>query len=216
MSVWSIVVAAGSGTRFGGTKQLEMLGGRRVLDWSVAAAEQVSDGVVLVVAAEHQAEIEASFGCSRSVPAVVPGGATRAASVRCGLAAVPQSAEIIVVHDAARPLASPALFTAVIDAVRDGADGAVPGVALVDTIRRVGGGVVDRDELVAVQTPQAFRAAVLRAAHRDEQDATDDASLVERAGGKVVVVPGDLVNRKITTPVDLVIAQALLDEGRPR
>lgn len=213
MSVWTVVVAAGSGARFGGAKQLERLGDRRVLDWSLAAAEQASDGVVLVVADEHRAEIEATLGCSRSRPLVVTGGATRSASVRCGLAAVPATADFVLVHDAARPLASPELFARVLDAVRAGADAAVPGVPLVDTIRQLGGGVVPRDELVAVQTPQAFRAAVLRAAHRGEPDATDDASLVETAGGKVVVVPGDPVNRKITTPSDLVIARALVGEA---
>lgn len=217
MSVWTIVVAAGSGARYGGAKQLEMLGDRRVLDWSLAAAEHASDGVVLVVSDVHRPEIEAGFGCSRSGPVVVSGGATRSESVRCGLAAVPPSAGVVVVHDAARPLAPPDLFARVVAAVEAGADGAVPGVPLVDTIRRVDGGVVDRDELVAVQTPQAFRGSVLRAAHRGAPDATDDASLVEAAGGKVVVVPGDPVNRKITTPDDLVIARALLAEhGRSR
>lgn len=212
MSVWSVVVAAGSGSRFGGPKQLERLGDRRVLDWSLAAAEQASDGVVLVVAAEHRAEIEATLGCSQSRPVVVTGGATRSASVRCGLTAVPPSADVVVVHDAARPLASPALFARVVDAVRAGADAAVPGVPVVDTIRRRSGGVVSRDELVAVQTPQAFRAEALRAAHRGEPNATDDATLVEAAGGKVVVVPGDPVNRKITDPSDLAIARALVDD----
>src|SRR5207253_1205874 len=97
------------------------------------------------------------------------GGATRSESVRNGLAAVPDDVEVIVVHDAARPLASAALFDAVIDAVRGGADGAVPGISVVDTVKRVKDGRVvetlDRTTLVAVQTPQAFRAAALRAAH---------------------------------------------------
>jgi 2-C-methyl-D-erythritol 4-phosphate cytidylyltransferase len=212
MSTWAVVVAAGSGARYGGAKQLATLGDRRVLDWSLAAAEAVCDGVVLVVAAEHQAEIEATFGCTRGGPVVVTGGTTRSGSVRQGLAAVPPSAEVVLVHDAARPLATPALFGAVIDAVRAGADAVVPAVPVVDTIRTVDGGTLDRDRLLAVQTPQGFRAAALRAAHRDGADASDDASLVEAAGGKVVVVPGEPENRKITTPVDLVIAAALLAE----
>jgi 2-C-methyl-D-erythritol 4-phosphate cytidylyltransferase len=147
--------------------------------------------------------------------AVVAGGATRSASVRAGLAAVPPDAAVVVVHDAARPLAPATLFAAVVDAVRDGADGAVPVVPVVDSLRRVGGGAVDRNEFVAVQTPQAFRADALRAAHAGNADASDDATLVEANGGKVVLVPGHPLNFKITSPHDLVIARALLDlEGR--
>jgi 2-C-methyl-D-erythritol 4-phosphate cytidylyltransferase len=132
--------------------------------------------------------------------------------VRSGLAFVPGDADVVVVHDAARPLASADLFRAVLDAVRAGADGAVPGVTIRDTVKRVRGAVVSatvpRDELVAVQTPQAFRADVLRAAHRGEPDATDDAALVEAAGGRVVVVPGEEANIKITVPGDLDAARA--------
>ena len=124
------------------------------------------------------------------------GGSTRADSVRCGLAVVPDDAEVIVVHDAARPLAAPALFEAVIDAVTlEEADGAVPGVPPSDTIKAVDGagyvtGTVDRNTLVAVQTPQAFRAGVLRRAHAQAgPGATDDAVLVEALGGRVRVVP---------------------------
>ena len=143
----------------------------------------------------------------------VRGAATRSGSVRCGLAAVPESAEIVVVHDAARPLAAPGLFTAVIAAVRSGADAAVPAVPLVDTIRRRDGGAVDRDELAAVQTPQAFAADALRRAHASGGEATDDATLVEQAGGTVVLVDGDPRNIKITTPSDLAVAAALLAAG---
>ena len=144
----------------------------------------------------------------------VEGGATRSESVRNGLAAVPNDAEVIIVHDAARPLASAALFAAVVDAVREGADGAIPVVPVTDTIKRVDGGRViatlDRDALVAVQTPQAFRAEVLRKAHAGGGEATDDASLVESVGGTVVVVPGDPANIKVTTAHDLRLAEALL------
>ena len=114
----------------------------------------------------------------------------------------------------ARPLAPPALFDAVIDAVRAGADAAVPGFPISDTVKRVDGDhvveTIARDELVAVQTPQAFRTDALRAAHTASAEATDDAALVEAAGGRVVVVPGDPRNLKITTPADLVVAAALL------
>ena len=127
---------------------------------------------------------------------------------------VPASAEIVVVHDAARPLASPTLFAAVIDAVRAGADAAVPGIAVADTLKRVQDGrvvgTVERDGLVAVQTPQAFRAAALSRAHASGADASDDAALVEATGGTVVVVPGDPRNLKVTSPDDLDLAAALL------
>jgi 2-C-methyl-D-erythritol 4-phosphate cytidylyltransferase len=208
-SVWAIVVAAGRGERFGGRKQYDRLGDRRVLDWSLHAARAVAAGVVLVVAAEE---------ADRSEPAadaVVTGGATRAASVRAGLAAVPDDADVVVVHDAARPLAPAALFESVVAAVRSGADGAIPGVPVADTLKQVREGVVavtvDRRELVAVQTPQAFRAEVLRRAHDGAPDATDDAGLVEAIGGKVVVVEGDPRNRKLTTPDDLLAARALVE-----
>ena len=202
--VWSIVVAAGSGRRFGGAKQYEPLAGRRVIDWSLAAARADADGVVLVVAPAHAGDAEAA------ADVVVAGAGTRSGSVRAGLAAVPADAEVVVVHDAARPLAGPELFRDVVAAVRAGADAAVPGVPVVDTLRARTGGTVDRDGLVAVQTPQAFRAAPLRAAHAGKGEATDDASLVEAGGGKVVVVNGSPSNLKITRPDDLVVAEALL------
>ncbi len=209
--MWSIVVAGGSGRRFGQLKQFADLGGRPVLEWAVAACRPRSAGVVLVLPAAPGGHDP------HGADAVVAGGATRADSVRCGLAAVPSDAEVIVVHDAARPLASPALFAAVIDAVTaGGADGAVPGVPPSDTIKAVdqSGHVtstLDRATLVAVQTPQAFRAAVLRRAHRDAPaDATDDAMLVEALGGTVRVVPGEPGNLKITGPDDLAAAERLL------
>ena len=204
--VWAVVVAAGSGTRFGGPKQFEPLRGRRVIDWSLAAARAACGGVVCVLPADR-AGLEAAADRS------VPGGATRSASVRAGLAAVPADAAVIVVHDAARPVAPASLFAEVIAAVREGADAAVPGVAVHDTIRHADEGVVDRSRLVAVQTPQAFRAAALRAAHATDAEATDDASLVEAAGGTVVVVPGRSHNLKITDPGDLRVAAVLLEEA---
>lgn len=195
--VWTVVVAAGSGRRFGGLKQYELLGESRVLDLSVATARDAGDGVVVVVPADDAAR-----------EGGVAGADTRSGSVRAGLAAVPGEATVICVHDAARPFASASLFAAVIDAVRAGADAAIPGVPVTDTIKRVdaSGVVVEtlpRAELVAVQTPQAFRAAALRAAHAAVSEATDDAALVEAAGGRVVVVAGDPDNRKITDAADL-------------
>jgi len=209
--VWAVVVAAGRGSRFGRPKQFEPLAGRRVLDWSVEAAHSVADGVVLVVPDPAPGPIPAA-GVGAHVTVV--GGATRAASVRAGLAVVPDDADIIVVHDAARPLATPELFQAVVGAVTTGADGAVPGVALVDTIKRVADGQVvqtlDRRSLVGVQTPQAFRAGWLRTAHRGDAEGTDDSCLVEAAGANVVVVPGEPANIKLTVDSDLAVAETLL------
>lgn len=177
---------------------------------AVDTARQCSDGVVLVVPAED-ADHEGG----------VAGGPTRTASVRNGLAAVPTDAEVILVHDAARPFASADLYRAVIDAVQQGADGSVPGLPVTDTVKSIEvvesgslglassgavprvTGTPDRATLVAVQTPQAFRADALRRAYLAEVDATDDASLVEAIGGTVVVVPGEVDNRKITLPEDL-------------
>ena len=205
-SVWTVVVAGGSGQRFGGPKQFRDLGGRPVVDWAVAAAASASDGVVLVVPADRVSD-RAPTGVTR----VVAGGSSRSESVRCGLAAVPDSADVICVHDAARPFASTSLFERVVSALVDGVDAAIPGVAVADTIKQVdaSGRVVatpSRDALRAVQTPQAFVARSLRAAHAGGAEGTDDAALVEAAGGYVVVVDGEPDNRKITTPDDFVWA----------
>jgi len=205
--IWTIVVGGGSGRRFGTPKQYEPLGDVRVIDRSIAAAREASDGVVVVVPPED-AEREGA----------VAGGSSRSDSVRAGLAAVPADATIVCVHDAARPMASPELFRRTIAAVIEGADAAIPGVAVADTIKVVAGGVVvstpDRTSLVAVQTPQAFRAAALRAAHERGGDATDDAGLVEADGGLVVVVDGEVTNRKITVRDDLDWARRQLDTER--
>lgn len=201
--VWTVVVAGGSGARFGGPKQFELLGARRVLDWSVAGAREAGAGVVVVVPA------------GVDEPGSVVGGSTRAESVRAGLAAVPAEATIVCVHDAARPFADAAIYERVIAAVHDGADGAIPGVAVNDTIKVVDErGVIvatpERSALRAVQTPQAFRAGVLRRAHAGGGEATDDAALVEAIGGTVVVVEGSTDNRKLTVPEDLDWARARL------
>jgi 2-C-methyl-D-erythritol 4-phosphate cytidylyltransferase len=188
--------------RFGAPKQLSVLGHQRVVDWAVDAARSHSDGVVVVLPAE-------ALDAAPPAQAVVAGGATRSASVRAGLAAVPAEADVIVVHDAARPVPVPEVWARVLAAVDAGADAAVPAVPVTDTLRAVGGATVDRSRLVAVQTPQAFRAAALRAAHAGGAEGTDDASLVEARGGRVVVVDGDPANVKITTPVDLELAAVL-------
>jgi 2-C-methyl-D-erythritol 4-phosphate cytidylyltransferase len=207
--VWGIVVAAGSGNRFGAPKQFLVLNGVRLVDRAVTTAATVCDHVVVVLPAGET-------WTGPPVAAAVVGGATRSESVRAGLAAVAPDADVVVVHDAARPLASTALFAAVVDAVRGGADAAVPGTPLADTVKRVSSdrviATIPRDDLVAVQTPQAFRPAVLRAAHERGGDATDDAALVEQSGGAVVVVAGDARNIKITNGDDLALAVALAAE----
>lgn len=210
MTVAAIVVAAGEGSRFGGRKQFAPLAGRTVVARAVEAARSVASFVVLVVPGDALDE-------AHGADAVVAGGATRSASVRAGLAALDRSWTVVVVHDAARPLASPALFHAVVGAL-DGSVGivaAIPGLAVTDTVKRVEAGQVTatlaRDELVAVQTPQAFMADSLRAAHERADEATDDAALVESAGGRVVVVDGEARNRKLTTEDDLATAASLLD-----
>jgi 2-C-methyl-D-erythritol 4-phosphate cytidylyltransferase len=207
---WAIVVAGGTGQRFGRPKQYEDLEGRPVLAWSLAAARQACDHVVLVLPA---ADVAGAAG-AWDAEIVVAGGATRSASVRAGLAAVGSDAGVVVVHDAARPLAPPAVWQAVIAAVEGGADGAVPTVAVTDTVKQVQPDgrllTLERAALVAVQTPQAFDPAALRAAHREGAVATDDAALIEARGGRVVTVPGAAANLKITEPSDLVMAAALL------
>lgn len=210
MSVAAVVVAGGQGRRFGGPKQFAPLGEGSVSAQSVRRARSVAATVVLVVPDGYD-------GTGEGADQVVRGGATRAASVRAGLAACPE-VDVVVVHDAARPLASPELFRAVVAAVEAGADGAVPGLAITDTVKRVARdatsvtvtGTVARDDLMTVQTPQAFRRVVLARAHAGAADATDDAALVEAAGGRVVVVPGETGNVKITDPRDLALAAASL------
>ncbi len=210
-----MVVAAGSGTRFGGPKQFAILGGRPVARWSVEACRSVADGVVVVVprgAGEDLPDLGADV--------IVLGGATRSASVRAGLEAVPAEAGAIVVHDAARPMAPASLFRAVVGALEAGAAGAVCSLPVSDTLKAVDRGesggpetvrrTLDRSGLVSVQTPQGFIAEVLRAAHRGEPEATDDAALVEALGAAVWAVPGDPGNLKLTSPTDLAYAEFLL------
>jgi len=199
-----VIVAAGSGTRFGGAKQYAPLAGRRVLDWPLEVARSVADGVVLVVAPEAIGDVEPV------ADVVVAGGATRSESVRAGLDAVPLDASVVLVHDGARPIASHALFRSVVDAVLAGADAVVPVVPVVDTVTDVRGDLVDRDSLRAVQTPQGFDPSILRRVHAGRPEATDDASLVAAAGGRLRQVQGERWNLKITEADDLVVAEALL------
>jgi 2-C-methyl-D-erythritol 4-phosphate cytidylyltransferase len=209
--VWTIVVAGGSGLRFGERKQFAELAGCSVVEHAVRAAASISDGIVVVVPEDAVADVDIDLGAAAIALVVVAGGASRPASVRCGLAALPDDCATVLVHDAARPLATPALFAAVLDALASGVDAVVPGVPLADTIRLRSGGVIDRDQLVAVQTPQGFTRSALAEAHGSGAEATDDATLVEDNGGTVVVIEGEAANRKITEQADLVAAGALLE-----
>jgi 2-C-methyl-D-erythritol 4-phosphate cytidylyltransferase len=205
VEIWAIVVAAGSGARFGGPvpKQYLPLGDRRVLDHSLERMSAATSGrVVLVVSADRVDDAEPLASV------VVEGGATRSASVRAGLAVVPESAQFVLVHDAARPLVPSAVIDRLLAALASGADAAVPGLAVTDTVKRIDadGVVIDtpeRSRLMAVQTPQAVRADLFRRVCAAGGDATDDAALVEAAGGRVVVVAGDPLARKVTTDDDL-------------
>jgi len=190
-----------------------MLGHQRVVEWSVDVARSCSEGVILVINPESIEET-----ADLNVDVVVFGGDTRSESVRNGLGALPDAVTVVVIHDAARPGASTALYQSVIEAVKAGADAAVPGLAVTDTLKQVKDGpggkevtlTVDRDTIMAIQTPQAFDRKMLEAAHIDTREATDDAGLIEAIGGTVKVVPGDVSAIKITTQSDLAIAAELM------
>ncbi len=224
MSTWAVVVAAGSGERLAQAvpKAFAPLGGRPLLAESVERLDgsEWIDALVVVVPEgwEEPAILLAEELGAGKVAQAVPGGETRAESVRLGVAEVPEEAVCIVVHDAARPLLPEAVLRRVLAALGEGWDGAVPGLPPADTIKRVDGAAVvetlPRDDLVAVQTPQAFAASALRAALAgDVAGATDCASLVERWGGRVKVVEGDRLLLKVTSAGDLALAERLLTEG---
>lgn len=216
----AIVLAAGAGRRLGAPhpKAFVTIGDRPLLAVAAAAAAASPAVSSLVVTAPAGLE-ERAAGCVEFLGApvvVVAGGETRQASVRRALEAVPDDVEVVAVHDAARPFAPPDLFTAVIDAIRDDVVGAIPLIPVADTVKRVRDGAViatlDREELGLAQTPQAFRVEALRGAHERADAAglevTDDGALLELAGGIVCAVPGDPMNFKITTLLDLARAEA--------
>jgi 2-C-methyl-D-erythritol 4-phosphate cytidylyltransferase len=223
-----IVVAGGSGERFGrqGGKQLVPLAGRPMLCWALAAFEQATciDTVVLTFARhgmEALGDELTRWGLSK-IAVITAGGDTRQESVLAGLKAVPEEAEIVVVHDGARPLVRPSDIDACVAAVlTEGTDAAVLGRPAVDTIKRVRpDGIVtatlDRHELWQAETPQAFRAPALRRAHEEAlaagRAATDDAMLVEASGGTVRMVLASGPNLKVTLPADLALAASILAE----
>jgi 2-C-methyl-D-erythritol 4-phosphate cytidylyltransferase len=216
-----VLVAAGRGERLGDErpKAFARLGVLPLLAEPLRRLDECEwiDGVVVVAPPgweEPSILLAEELGATK-VASCVSGGATRSASVRAGLAEVPADADVILVHDAARPIVPPEIVPRLLEALGQGFDGAVPGLPVADTVKRIRDGVVvetpARDELVAVQTPQAFEAGVLRAAAGGE--GSDCASLVEAAGGRVKVVKGDERLLKVTTRDDLRRVEALLEPG---
>ena len=218
---WAILVAAGRGDRLGGgrPKAFAKLAGRVLLAESLERLERSDWIESIVVAAPEDWEEPAillaeELGAGKVVSAVT-GGATRADSVRAGLAEIPEDAAVVLVHDAARPVLPDEVIERVISTLGEGWDGAVPGLPISDTVKRAGpeGAVietVDRSDLYAVQTPQAFAADVLRRALSGSGDGTDCASFVEAAGGRVKVVEGDRRLLKITDAADLELVESML------
>jgi 2-C-methyl-D-erythritol 4-phosphate cytidylyltransferase len=222
MTTAAIIVAAGSGQRFGNTgKSFVLLQGRPMAWWSLRAASDAAavDEIVLVCG-EHSFDLASSlvqdFASSKPITLVI-GGARRQDSARAGIEATSAASAIVVIHDAARPLVTSTLFDDVAAAAtKHGA--AIAAIPISDTIKRVENGLVlatlPREELVSVQTPQAFHKQLLidafAKAERAGLSVTDEATLIEQMGEQVRVVPGSVSNIKVTVPEDLVIAEALL------
>jgi 2-C-methyl-D-erythritol 4-phosphate cytidylyltransferase len=220
MSVWAVIVAAGRGDRLGldRPKAFAKLGERPVLAESLERLEwsEWIDSMVVVAPPDWEEPVillAEELGCGK-VTAVVPGGDTRAASVRAGLAEVAEDAAVAVVHDAARPLLPEDVIERLLTTLPQGWDGVIPGVPILDTLKRVDGEqvveTVDRDAFAAAQTPQAFVWPTLRDAAAGGDDATDCAALVEARGGRVAVVAGDRRLVKITDQTDLELVERWL------
>jgi 2-C-methyl-D-erythritol 4-phosphate cytidylyltransferase len=209
VSVVGIVAAGGRGERLGikGPKAFVVMGGRPLLDWATEALAPACDRVIAAVPPGHE-----------DPPDRIAGGPSRSASVRNALDSAPE-ATTVVIHDAARPLATADLVRRCIQALEEDVDGAIAAARMTDTVKEAGedGRVLrtlDRTSLWTIQTPQAFRADSLRTALAVDDAklaaATDDASLVERAGGTITLVEAPKENLKITTEADLLVAEALL------
>jgi 2-C-methyl-D-erythritol 4-phosphate cytidylyltransferase len=225
VSVWAVLVAAGRGDRLGvdRPKAFARMGERVLLAEPLERLEG-SDWVdaIVLVAPEGWEEpailLAEELGCGK-VTACVAGGSTRAESVRIGVGEVPADAAVVLVHDAARPLLEESVVERVLAALGEGYDGAIPGLPIADTVKRLSGAdvveTVPRENLVAVQTPQAFVASVLRAAlDGDVGAASDCASLVEARGGRVKVVEGDRRLLKVTEPADLELVASWLRDSK--
>jgi 2-C-methyl-D-erythritol 4-phosphate cytidylyltransferase len=221
MSVWALLVAAGAGERLGADrpKAFVRLGELPMLAEPLRRLDESEwvDAIVVAVPGgwEEPAILLAEELSAGKVVAAVAGGETRAESVRSALAEVPEEALVALVHDAARPLVTDEVIGRVLPTLSEGWEGVVPGVPVVDTVKTVEGrgvtGTLARDNLVAVQTPQAFSAATLRNAYAgDLTGATDCSSLVEAQGGRVAWVDGDPRLLKVTTPADLELVASWL------
>jgi 2-C-methyl-D-erythritol 4-phosphate cytidylyltransferase len=222
VSVWAVLAAAGRGERLGvdRPKAFAALGGRPMLAESLERLEASGwiDSIVVVAPPDWEEPVillAEELGCGKVV-ASVAGGESRADSVRIGVGEVADDAAVILVHDAARPLVTEEVVDRVLTPLNEGWDGAVPGLPLVDTVKRVHDDAVEetlrREELVTVQTPQAFVASVFREAMGGSGDATDCSSFVEARGGRVKVVPGDPRLLKVTTAEDLALVESWLGE----
>jgi 2-C-methyl-D-erythritol 4-phosphate cytidylyltransferase len=220
MRTVALLAAAGRGERLQADvpKALVHIAGKPLLHFALQAMDSCREleAVVVAAAPDRWSEVADLAKVSEKVIEVVKGGESRQASIRNALEAAPEEFDAVLCHDVARPFASPALFTIVVRALGD-ADGAVPVLRVNDTVKRMDGKVlvetVPRDVLVLAQTPQAFRREALEAAHRSASlegfESTDDSALVERGGFRVVAVPGEPSNMKVTTAADLPIAAAL-------
>jgi 2-C-methyl-D-erythritol 4-phosphate cytidylyltransferase len=224
VSVWAILAAAGSGERLGADrpKAFVRLGDRPLLGESLERLDASHWIDAIVVAAppgweEPAILLAEEVGCGK-VTASVAGGATRAESVRAGMREIPEDAAVVLVHDAARPLVTDDVIERVLTALNEGWDGAIPGLPVADTVKRVEADqvveTVERSSLRAVQTPQAFVAATLRDAllrgSEPQGGWTDCSAAVEARGGRVTVVPGDARLVKVTDRSDLERVASLL------
>ena len=222
MSVWAVLAAAGRGERLGSDrpKAFARLGGRPLLAESLERLEESGWIDAIVIAAppdwEEPSILVAEEIAATKVSSAVTGGESRSESVRLALEEVPEEAAVVLVHDVARPLLPEEVIERVLAPLSEGWDGVVPAVPLADTVKRVDGDRVvetlPRDDLVAVQTPQAFLADTLRrAVSGDVSSATDCASLVESQGGRIKVVEGDPRLLKVTHADDLALVESWLE-----
>jgi 2-C-methyl-D-erythritol 4-phosphate cytidylyltransferase/2-C-methyl-D-erythritol 2,4-cyclodiphosphate synthase len=210
----AIIAAAGSGERFGATlpKALITLGNRTLIEHAVAALAPIASEIVICAPAGYEKQIQELVGNDITV---VAGGTTRSDSVRAGIAALSGTHKYVLVHDAARALATTDLAHRVLTALVQGESAVIPGLELIDTVKSIdaGGHVTatpDRSSLRRVQTPQGFDLGVLKKAHASGAQATDDGALVEALGHKVLIINGEERALKITTPSDLATALSML------
>ncbi|NNN20910.1 MAG: 2-C-methyl-D-erythritol 4-phosphate cytidylyltransferase [Acidimicrobiales bacterium] len=217
---WAVVVAGGRGTRFGQTpKQFHSLNGKSVLNWSLSTAKAACDGLIVVLP-EDLLEQKSEELFELGADYLVSGGDSRSESVRSGIKTLPKEVEFVLVHDAARPMASINLWRRVRSAIEDAAvntHGIVPGISVIDTIKEVDGDSVlrtlDRSKHVLIQTPQGFRRKTLDLVHSSQAEATDDAALLEAENFNVKVIDGEMTNVKITYAKDLALLKWQMDQS---